>query len=85
MRADGTDARLLTACPAGGSHLCTDTHPAWSPDGRQIAFTRALPEPGSDGSMGDIYVIDAEGGEPRAVTSDPGLDCCPAWQPVPPG
>lgn len=82
MRNDGTDARLLTACPTDGSHSCTDMHPAWSPDGTEIAFTRALPEPGSDGFMGDIFVIDADGGEPRPVTSGPGLDCCPAWQPV---
>ncbi|HEV8682054.1 MAG TPA: hypothetical protein VGS09_04650 [Actinomycetota bacterium] len=85
MRADGTDVRLLTACPTDGSHLCTDMHPAWSPDGTQIAFTRALPERGSDGFMGDIFVIDADGGEPRRVTSGPGLDCCPAWQPLPAG
>jgi Tol biopolymer transport system component len=86
MRGDGTDVRRLTECP-GHPVLgeCTDFHPAWSPDGRLIAFTRAVPEPGSDGFMGDIYVIDAAGGEPRPVTSDPGLDCCPAWQPLPAG
>jgi Tol biopolymer transport system component len=85
MRADGTDLRLLTACPSDGSHQCTDMHPSWSPDGTQIALTRALPELGSDGFMGDIFVIDAIGGEPRRVTSGPGLDCCPAWQPLPAG
>jgi Tol biopolymer transport system component len=82
MRGDGTDVRLLTACPTDGSHLCTDMHPAWSPDGTQIGFTRALPEVGSDGFMGDIFVIDVDGGRVRRVTSGPGLDCCPAWQPV---
>jgi Tol biopolymer transport system component len=82
MRADGTDARMLTACPLDGSHLCIDQHPAWSPDGTQIAFTRALPERGSDGFMGDIFVIDVVGGEARRVTGGPGLDCCPAWQPL---
>jgi Tol biopolymer transport system component len=84
MRADGTDVRPLTVCPTalGFPGGCTDMHPAWSPDGTQIAFTRALPERGSDGFMGDIFVIDAEGGEPRRVTTGPGLDCCPAWQPL---
>jgi Tol biopolymer transport system component len=85
MRADGTEVRLLTACPLDGSHLCTDQHPAWSPDGSQIAFTRALPERGSDGFMGDIFVIDVETGRVSRLTQGPGLDCCSAWQPVPPG
>ena len=85
MRADGTNGRPLTVCPTalGFPGGCTDMRPAWSPDGTQIAFTRALPERGSDGFMGDIFVIDADGGEARRVTSGPGLDCCPAWQPLP--
>jgi TolB protein len=84
MRTDGTEVRPLTVCPTalGFPGGCTDMHPAWSPDGTQIAFTRALPERGSDGFMGDIFVIDADGGEPQRVTRGPGLDCCPAWQPV---
>jgi Tol biopolymer transport system component len=83
MRADGTDVRTLTVCPTEFPGGCTDMHPAWSPDGTQIAFTRALPELGSDGFMGDIFVIDVDGGRVRRVTTGPGLDCCPAWQPVP--
>src|SRR5918996_328598 len=77
MRADGSEARLLTVCPTalGFPGGCTDMRPAWSPDGTQIAFTRALPERGSDGFMGDIFVIDADGGEPQRVTRGPGLDC----------
>jgi Tol biopolymer transport system component len=83
MRADGTDVRTLTVCPTEFPGGCTDMHPAWSPDGTQIAFTRALPELGSDGFMGDIFVIDVDGGRVRRDTTGPGLDCCPAWQPVP--
>jgi Tol biopolymer transport system component len=83
MRADGTDVRTLTVCPTEFPGGCTDMHPGWSPDGTQIAFTRALPELGSDGFMGDIFVIDVDGGGVRRVTNGPGLDCCPAWQPVP--
>lgn len=52
-----------------------DTDPAWSPDGRTIAFV-------SDraGSL-DIYVAPAGGGEPRRVTSLPGSETHPAWSP----
>jgi TolB protein len=84
MRADGTDLRPLTACRTDPG-FCADLNPAWSPDGRQIVFTRALPELGSDGAMGDLFVVDAAGGQARRLTEGPGLDCCPAWQPVPTG
>jgi Tol biopolymer transport system component len=85
MDRGGNEVRLLTSCSVPVIlGRCADLHPAWSPDGRQIAFTRALPEPGSDGFMGDIFVIDADGGEARRVTRQD-LDCCPAWQPLPAG
>ena len=43
-----------------------DTHPVWSPDGKQIAFA-------SDrmGSM-DIFVVDREGGIPKRLTTHSG-------------
>lgn len=43
-----------------------DTHPVWSPDGKQIAFA-------SDrmGSM-DIFVVDKEGGIPKRLTTHSG-------------
>ena len=43
--------------------------PRWSPDGRQIAFD----------SSADIYVISAEGGKPRRLTTDPAEDVAPSW------
>ncbi|MFN7927156.1 MAG: LpqB family beta-propeller domain-containing protein [Blastocatellia bacterium] len=53
---------------AGGS-------PCWSPDGRQIAFdSRAI----SDGDT-DIYVISAEGGKPRRLTTEPSRESRPSW------
>jgi Tol biopolymer transport system component len=45
--------------------------PAWSPDGRWIAFAM----------RGDIWKVPAEGGEAIALTSAPGYHYEPAWSP----
>jgi tricorn protease len=66
---DGGDARRLTT-GAG-----TETHPFFSPDGSQIAFTGEY-----DGNL-DVYVIPAAGGVPRRLTYHPGVDCAAGWTP----
>src|SRR5687767_7505991 len=45
--------------------------PAWSPDGRWIAFSM----------RGDIWKVPAEGGEAVALTSGPNYHFEPAWSP----
>ncbi|HEX7361546.1 MAG TPA: protein kinase [Bryobacteraceae bacterium] len=47
--------------------------PSWSPDGLEIAFD-SRPDPTTD-----IYVISAEGGAPRRVTTGSGENCVPSW------
>ena len=47
--------------------------PRWSPDGRRIAFDARQRQDG------DIYVIDADGGAPRRVTTEPSDDVVPSW------
>ena len=49
--------------------------PAWSPDGRQIAFT------GHVGGLTDLFVVDLESGARRRLTQDPFADLQPAWSP----
>ena len=56
----------------------------WSPDGEKLAFVRGTPEGGGD----DIWVMDADGRNPKqltrpAVTAEgvPVLDMAPAWSP----
>src|SRR6185369_15945358 len=42
-----------------------DMCPTFSPDGKQLAFLRAI-----SSGMGDIYVVPVEGGQPRRITFD---------------
>ena len=52
--------------------------PRWSPDGRWIAFDSRSNDAGREGNA-DIYVISAEGGQPRRLTSEPSEDVTPSW------
>jgi dipeptidyl aminopeptidase/acylaminoacyl peptidase len=58
-----------------------DAHPAWSPDGRLIAFSSARhPERDLDDGV-DLWVVSAEGGEPRRITEAAGPAVLPAFSP----
>ena len=49
--------------------------PAWSPDGKRIAFVS-----GRDGNS-EIYVIDADGANPKRLTHNAADDLWPSWSP----
>ena len=52
-----------------------DDSPAWSPDGRQVAFT-------SDrGGDDDVWVMNADGTNARNLTTHPATELTPAWSP----
>ncbi len=53
-----------------------NTYPAWSPDGRQIAFRRMLGENNSE-----VFIANADGSGARNLTNDPAFDGWPAWSP----
>ena len=51
-----------------------DRFPTWSPDGRHIAFSSWR-----DGDDYEIYVMEADGSNPRRLTTDSGFS--PTWSP----
>jgi Tol biopolymer transport system component len=69
MNADGSGQRRLT------QNLEWDGYPAWSPDGRSIAFDSER------GSNVGLYVMNADGTKQRALTRHRGGDGMPAWSP----
>jgi Tol biopolymer transport system component len=52
-----------------------EEHPAFSPDGNEIAFTS------NDSGNLNIYVTDVRGGDAFRLTDDPASDTHPAWFP----
>ena len=70
MNADGRLQRRLTRAPRDNSA------PAWSPDGRKIAFLSTR-----DGNP-EIYVMNTDGTEQRNLTRNPTDDRLVAWSPV---
>ena len=71
VNADGSGVRDLTPKPAGADYAA----PAWSPNGRKIAFASER-----DGNS-EIYVMNADGSGQRSLTSDLAYDGDPGWSP----
>ena len=68
MGAGGTPTRLVAALPG------YNMSPAWSPDGRQIAFTNVR-------ERSALYVVDVDGGGLTALTPDAASETHPSWSP----
>ena len=68
MNADGSDAKNLT------NSKSYNTYPAWSPDGKTIAFCRY-----DEGQLPSIWTMDADGKNAKQLTK--GHDRGAAWSP----
>lgn len=68
IAANGLDKRRLVADPSAG-------FPAWSPDGKQIAYMS-----NREGTW-DIYIVGADGSGLKRLTRSSSSDGLPAWSP----
>lgn len=60
----------------------SERDPAWSPDGTKLAITAEVPFPDEPTrSQSEIYVVDPNGGNLRAITMNDALDDLPTWAP----
>jgi Tol biopolymer transport system component/predicted Ser/Thr protein kinase len=67
--ADGSNPVQLTSFGTG-----VPDAPRWSPDGQRIAFAALVAS-----NNRDIYVIGADGGAPRRLTTEPSEEGRPSW------
>jgi dipeptidyl aminopeptidase/acylaminoacyl peptidase len=58
-----------------------DSAPAWTPDGKSIAFSSARGDDWDIELLGDIYVVPAEGGEPKRLTAGDSEHSAPSYSP----
>lgn len=59
-----------------------DGHPAFSPDGKRLAFVSRPRIVGEELSSWNIYTMNADGSEVTRVTRDLAFDSEPDWQPL---
>jgi TolB protein len=81
MDPDGVNRRQLTKSSAPAVDASGNRSPAWSPDGKLIAYTSTGEAVVEDQRDLDIYVMHADGSETRRLTNDRVPDGAPAWSP----
>jgi len=79
MRPDGSGTHRITDAPDQGGFPVRDDDPSWSPDGRQVTFTRTTTTlEGSEAvETSSIWTMNADGSNQKMVAT--GYD--PSWSP----
>jgi Tol biopolymer transport system component len=82
LRSNGGDVRVVVARSIGGGPRALTFHgaAAWSPEGKRLAFTGDFGSPRTLPSRHDIFVVRADGSEPRRLTTS-GDTSDPVWSP----
>jgi Tol biopolymer transport system component len=81
MDPSGGRATNLTANAGTSTSEADDDSPAWSPDGRWIAFTSTRDHEGDSLSDNEIYVMRADGSGARRIPVDAAIKFAPRWLP----
>ena len=74
-----TGLRAMT--PQDLTRIRTASDPQIAPDGRRVAFVVTTLSAERDEYLSNIWLVDADGGEPRRFTTGPGRDSRPRWSP----
>ena len=76
---DGSTRRQLTRNASRGRNEADDKAPAWSPDGRWLAFMSTRDHQGDGIDSEEIYVMRADGADERRLTRNLVPDLAPDW------
>src|SRR5215213_219788 len=72
MNADGSGQTRLTTTP----NNVADRDPAWSPDGKQIAWVTNRDNPAADR---EVWIMNADGSNPHQITTNDRNDFSVDW------
>jgi Tol biopolymer transport system component len=81
MNPDGTRIEQVTRNASSGGSEADDEGPAWSPDGRLIAFTSTRDRKRDPLGDREIYVINVDGSTERRLTDNDLEEFGPDWLP----
>ena len=81
MDTNGENRHRLTDRRPPGSDANGNMSPAWSPDGREIAFIGSDDGPEEDATTHELYVMNADGSDVRQLTKNNDIDADPSWSP----